>query len=57
MLQWMITSSPTFQRVTPSPTFHTIPDASEPPMWWPNSGWSPYFQTPTGWPRAAHTLL
>ena len=27
-----------FQRVTPAPTFHTIPEASEPPMWWPNCG-------------------
>jgi hypothetical protein len=27
-----------FQRVTPSPTFHTMPEASEPPMWW-SSGW------------------
>ena len=40
-LQWMITSSPGCQLVTPSPTFHTIPEASEPPMWCPYSGWSP----------------
>jgi len=24
-----------FQRVTPGPTFHTMPEASEPPMWCP----------------------
>ena len=53
----MTTSSPTFQRVTPSPTFQTMPEASEPPMWWPNSGWSPYVMTDTGWPSAAQTLL
>jgi hypothetical protein len=34
----MTTSSPAFQRVTPGPTFHTTPEASEPPMWWPYSG-------------------
>ncbi len=27
------------QRVTPGPTFHTTPEASEPPMWWSQSGW------------------
>ncbi len=37
-MQWITTSSPGFQRVIPSPTFHTIPDASEPPMWWPYCG-------------------
>src|ERR671921_456191 len=51
----MITSSPGFQRVTPSPTFQTIPEASEPPMWWSNSGWE--LNTDTGWPSAAQTLL
>src|SRR5215210_1717352 len=50
----MTTSSPGCQRVTPSPTFHTMPEASEPPMWW-SSGWER--KTETGWPRAAHTLL
>src|SRR5215217_1936994 len=49
-----ITSSPGFQRVTPSPTFQTIPEASEPPMWW-SSSWA--VNTDTGWPSAAHTLL
>src|ERR687887_2260537 len=53
----MTTSSPGFQRVTPSPTFHTIPEASEPPMWCPYCGWSPYGKTETGLPSAAHTLL
>ena len=32
-LQWMTTSSPTFQRVTPGPTAATTPEASDPPMW------------------------
>ncbi len=41
MLQWITTSSPGFQRVTPAPTFQTTPEASEPPMWCPYSGWSP----------------
>src|SRR4029079_15716005 len=53
----MTPSSPGFQRVTPSPTFQTIPEASEPPMWWPYSGWSPYPKTETGLPSAAQTLL
>src|SRR6476659_9810221 len=53
----MTTSSPGFQRVTPSPTFQTIPEASEPPMWWPYSSWSPYPKTDTGLPSAAQTLL
>src|ERR671930_2324446 len=57
MLQWITTSSHGFQRVTPAPTFQTTPDASEPPMWWPQSGWSPYPNTDTGLPSAAHTLL
>src|SRR5918999_5221816 len=51
----MTTSSPGFQRVTPGPHFHTIPEASEPPMWWSSSGWES--NTDTGTPRAAHTLL
>src|SRR4051812_2957505 len=51
----MTTSSPGLHRVTPGPTFHTIPDASEPPMWWSSSGW--YRKTETGLPSAAHTLL
>src|SRR3712207_2188092 len=51
----MTTSSPGCQRVTPSPTFHTIPEASEPPMWWSSFGWER--NTDTGWPSAAHTLL
>ena len=33
MLQWRTTSSPTFQRVTPGPIFHTTPLASLPAMW------------------------
>src|ERR671930_768125 len=57
MLQWITTSSHGFQRVTPAPTFQTTPDASEPPMWWPQSGWSPYPNTDTGSPSAAQTLL
>src|SRR3954469_1187679 len=51
----MTTSSPGLHRVTPGPTFHTTPDASEPPMWWSSSGW--YRKTETGCPSAAHTLL
>src|SRR4051795_921886 len=50
----MTTSSPGAQRVTPSPTFHTTPEASEPPMWW-SSAWER--KTETGCPSAAHTLL
>src|SRR5215210_1739007 len=50
----MTTSSPGCQRVTPSPTFHTMPEASEPPMWW-SSGWER--KTETGFPSAAQTLL
>src|SRR3954454_17592677 len=50
----MTTSSPGFQRVTPSPTFQTIPEASEPPMWC-SSWWER--NTDTGLPSAAHTLL
>src|ERR1700743_484334 len=53
----MTTSSPGFQRVTPSPTFQTIPEASEPPMWWPYSGGSPEPETETGLPSEAQTLL
>src|SRR5213592_1096641 len=53
----MTTSSPGFQRGTPAPTFQTMPEASEPPMWWPYCGWSPYENTLTGLPRAAQTLL
>src|ERR671933_2606528 len=50
----MTTSSPGCQRVTPSPTFQTTPDASEPPMWW-SSGCER--NTETGLPSAAQTLL
>src|SRR3954447_22048756 len=50
----MTTSSPGAQRVTPSPTFQTTPEASEPPMWW-SSAWER--NTDTGLPSAAHTLL
>src|SRR4051794_9948565 len=32
-----------------------MPEASEPPMWWSNSGWE--LNTETGWPSAAQTLL
>src|SRR5919109_1730001 len=53
----MITSSPGFHLVTPSPTLHTTPEASEPPMWWPHWGWSPYSNTDTGFPSEAQTLL
>ena len=31
-LQWITTSSPGSHLVTPSPTFQTTPEASEPPM-------------------------
>jgi hypothetical protein len=55
----MITWSPTFGVETPSPTAHTTPDASLPPMWKsvgsPNRPWT--FVTSTGMPLAAHTLL
>ena len=51
----MTTSSPTFQRVTPGPTFQTWPEASEPPMWWSSSGWER--NTETGLPSDAQTLL
>src|SRR3954463_9032602 len=54
-LQWMTTSSPGCHLVTPSPTFHTMPEASEPPMWWSSFGWER--NTDTGLPSAAHTLL
>src|SRR5215210_7736824 len=50
----MTTSSPGRQRSTPSPTFQTMPEASEPPMWW-SSSWER--KTETGWPSAAQTLL
>src|SRR3954452_3865024 len=50
----MTTSSPGFQRVTPSPTFQTIPEASEPPMWWSSARWR---NTEIGLPSAAQTLL
>src|SRR4051812_29436170 len=50
----MTTSSPGAQRVTPSPTFQTTPEASEPPMWW-SSAWER--KTETGCPSAAQTLL
>jgi hypothetical protein len=32
-LQWITTSSPTFQRLTLSPTAQTMPEASDPAMW------------------------
>src|SRR3954468_15859552 len=51
----MTTSSPGFHRVTPAPTFHTTPEASDPPMWWSSSGCES--NTETGTPRAAQTLL
>src|SRR5919199_2830064 len=54
-LQWTTTSSPGFQRVTPEPHFQTMPEASEPPMWWSSSGWER--KTETGLPSAAQTLL
>ena len=54
-MQWMTTSSPTCHRVTPGPTFQTIPEASEPPMWWSSSGWER--KTETGLPSEAQTLL
>src|SRR3954466_5106813 len=49
-----MTSSPGFQRVTPSPTFHTMPLAPEPPMWWPPGGER---NREDGLPSAAQTLL
>src|SRR5829696_1360976 len=54
-LQWMTTSSPGCHLVTPSPTLQTMPEASEPPMWWSSFGWER--KTDTGLPSAAHTLL
>src|SRR5215217_6561543 len=54
-LQWMTTSSPGCHLVTPSPTFQTMPEASDPPMWWSSFGWER--KTDTGLPSAAHTLL
>ena len=57
--QCATTWSPTFTLVTPSPTAHTMPEASLPPMW--NGSASPAFTraatTSTGRPNAAHTLL
>src|SRR5713226_3493247 len=53
-LQWTTTSSPTFQRFTWSPTFQTIPEASEPALW---NGSPCILKTLTGLPRAAHTPL
>jgi hypothetical protein len=57
--QWMTTWSPTDGLVTPSPTAHTTPEASLPPMW--KSVGSPNrpctWVTSTGIPLAAHTLL
>src|SRR5437016_6883578 len=50
----MTTSSPTFQRFTWSPTFHTMPEASEPAMW---NGSPCILKTLTGLPRAAQTPL
>ena len=53
-LQWMTTSSPTFQRLTLAPTAQTMPEASEPAMWkgflWPSMG-------EIGLPSAAQTPL
>src|SRR4051794_32984730 len=57
MLQWITTSSPGFQVVTPSPTFHTTPEASEPPMWCPYSGWSPYPNTDGLAHRRPHVVV
>ena len=53
-LQWMTTSSPTFQRFTWSPTFQTMPLASEPAMC---IGSLCILKTLTGLPRAAQTPL
>ena len=53
-LQWITTSSPAFQRFTWSPTFQTIPEASEPAMC---IGSPCMRKTLTGLPRAAQTPL
>src|SRR5438128_4828343 len=50
----MTTSSPSLQRFTWSPTFHTMPEASEPAMW---NGSPCILKTLTGLPRAAQTPL
>lgn len=53
------TSSPGFSVRTSSPTAHTTPEPSEPPMW--KGSVSPRraraATTSTGWPSAAQTLL
>src|SRR4051794_10332283 len=54
-LQWITTSSPGCHFVTPSPTVQTMPEASEPPMWWSSFGCER--NTLTGLPSAAQTLL
>src|SRR4051812_23066686 len=53
-LQWITTWSPGRQRLTCSPTFQTIPEASDPAMW---NGSPCILKTLTGLPRAAHTPL
>ena len=52
-------NQPFFTLVTPGPTFHTIPEASDPPMWKSvGSSKRPCTShTFTGMPRAAQTLL
>src|SRR2546425_791434 len=50
----MTTSSPGFHRFTWSPTFQTMPEASEPAMW---NGSPCILNTLTGLPRAAQTPL
>src|SRR3954454_12256158 len=53
-LQWMTTSSPTFQRFTFEPTAQTMPEASEPAMW---KGFLWTSNIETGTPSEAQTPL
>ena len=60
--QWMTTWSPIRRLVTSLPTFQTMPEASLPPMWNPESSGQSLsrvraLMTSTGEPRPAHTLL
>ena len=53
-LQWMTTSSPTFQRFTLAPIAQTMPAASEPAMW---NGCLCTSKGEIGRPRPAQTPL
>ena len=53
-LQWITTSSPGCQRVTPGPTRSTMPEASEPAMW---KSYPVYRKIETGRPIDAQTPL